>query len=139
MDTPPNTLSAITISRPNSQCIELTSLSDLDRRPDGAEQIDSGEPGEFYGSRHSNPMDSERQRTSGCSNDMTNASTFGKEKVVQKPSNAPASNDESKNRISGASSAGISRTSRSSVSGASITAGAAEVRSLHRMPIMLLI
>ena len=127
LDTPPNTLSAITISRPNSQCIELTSLSDLDRRPDGAEQTDAGEPSEFYGSRHSNPMDKERQRTSGCSNDCTNATTFGKEKVAQKPSDAPSNNSENKNRISGTSSAGLSRTSRSSVSGASVTA-AGEVK-----------
>jgi hypothetical protein len=122
LDTPPNTLSAITISRPNSQCIELTSLSDLDRRPDGAEQTDAGEHGEFYGIRHSNPLDKERQRTSGCSTDCTNATTFGKEKVVQKPSDAPSNEGESKNRISGTSSAGLSRTSRSSVSGASLTA-----------------
>ncbi|XP_028392283.1 adhesion G protein-coupled receptor L4-like isoform X2 [Dendronephthya gigantea] len=122
LDTPPNTLTAITISRPNSQCIELTSLSDLDRRPDGAEQTDAGETGEFYGSRHSNPLDRERQRTSGCSTDCTNNSTtFGKEKVVPKPSEAPGDN-EGKNRISGASSVGLSRTSRSSVSGASQTA-----------------
>ena len=120
-------MSAITISRPNSQCIELTSLSDLDRRPDGAEQTDAGEPSEFYGSRHSNPMDRERQRTSGCSNDCTNATTFGKEKVAQKPSDAPSNNSENKNRISGTSSAGLSRTSRSSVSGASVTA-AGEVK-----------
>ena len=126
-DNPPNTLTAITISRPNSQCIELTSLSDLDRRPDGAEQTDAGERGEFYGARHSNPFDKERQRTSGCSGtDSTNATTFGKEKVVKKPSDAPSNviDDESKNRISGASSAGLSRTSRSSVSGASLTAAA---------------
>lgn len=127
LDTPPNTLSAITISRPNSQCIELTSLSDLDRRPDGAEQTDAGEPSEFYGSRHSNPMDRERQRTSGCSTDCTNATTFGKEKVVQKPPDVPTNDGESKKRISGTSSAGLSRTSRSSVSGSSLTA-AADVR-----------
>ncbi|CAB4016155.1 adhesion G -coupled receptor L3 isoform X1 [Paramuricea clavata] len=126
LDTPPNTLSAITISRPNSQCIELTSLSDLDRRPDGAEQTDAGEPSEFYGSRHSNPMDRERQRTSGCSTDCTNATTFGKEKVVQKPPDVPTNDGESKKRISGTSSAGLSRTSRSSVSGASLTAAAEE-------------
>ena len=122
MENPPHTLSAITISRPNSQCIELTSLSDLERRPDGAEQTDSGDHSEFYGPRNSNPLDKVRQRTSGSSDVLTatNATTFGKDngKPVQRSSDTPSYSEE-KNRISTTSSAGISR---SSVSGASFNA-----------------
>lgn len=128
LDSPPNTLTAITISRPNSQCMELASLSDLDRRPDGAEQTDASERGEFYGSRHSNPIvDKERQRTSGCSTDYNSATTFGREKIASTPQNTSSKEGDSRSRISGTSSTGVSRTSRSSVSGSSITASAAAV------------
>ena len=118
LENPPNTLSAITISRPNSQAVEITSLSDLDRRPDGAEQAECGEPGEFYsGSRNSNPLDKVRPRTSGSS-DSPHATTFGKES--RKSTSEKQGEEDPKNRTSVTSSAGISRTSHSSVSGASL-------------------
>ena len=129
LESPPNTLSAIKISRPSSQSIELTSLSDLDRgneRPDGAEQNDSGERRELYSPRNSNPVEKVRERTSSSS-DYQCATTFGidNDTPIHSSSDKPNGITDEKNRISGTSSAGISRTSRSSISGASL--GAVEV------------